>query len=61
MMQAAWFILFFTICNPLVDTDDACEDGHIIARSCVVAEMHLRNGLRPGIIVHLGECTRYQM
>lgn len=47
-------ILFFAICT--AHSDELCEEGQAWARSCAVAEQHLRAGLREGQTLHVWAC-----
>lgn len=52
-----WFVLSILLYR--TDDDLAAEAGHIIARSCAVAEQHVRAGLQPGQAVMFGDCVPY--
>lgn len=56
-MSAAWFLLVFTLYRE--DDDHAYEGGHIIARSCAIAEQYLRAGLQAGQSLLLSRCVPY--
>ena len=47
-------VLFFAICS--ANSDELCEEGTIWARSCAVAERHLRDMLRAGQTLHVWAC-----
>ncbi len=49
------FVLFFAICGASPGLD-ACEEGHVAARSCEAAEAYIRAGLRPGQTLHVTGC-----
>jgi hypothetical protein len=53
----ALVILHFALCPA---DGHACEDGFTIAASCERAEQWLRDGLRPGQVLHVFGCRAYQ-
>lgn len=54
MSAAHAAVLFFAICTST--SDELCEEGAIWARSCAVAERHLRDMLRAGQTLHVWAC-----
>lgn len=59
-MRTLTVLLFFAICSPDADREDAplqaCELGQVAASSCAAAEAYIRQGLREGQVLHLMGC-----
>lgn len=58
MMSLAAVALTFLICVPPSEPDGSeyCEDGRVVARACDLAERWMRDGLRPGQVLHVLRC-----
>lgn len=51
-----WWLLAFLIYRPA--DGRVAEEGHVIARSCAIAEAYIRAGLREGQAVSFGACEQ---
>ncbi len=55
-MTAHVAVLFFMLCTSPSQDHEECEEGTIWARSCAVAERHLRDMMRAGQTLHVWAC-----
>jgi hypothetical protein len=59
-MRTLTILFVFWLCAADADREDAppdcCEQGHVAASSCAVAEAFVREGMRPGQVLTVVEC-----
>jgi hypothetical protein len=58
-MRTLTILMIFLLCGPCDTEDcglDACEAGEVAASSCAVAEVWVREGMRPGQVLTVVEC-----